>query len=159
MNRFDFAPYRRSMVGFDRLFDLLEKQTQSSEDKYPPFNIERRGDDAFRITLAVAGFKPGDIDITAQQNLLVIQGRKPAPSRVEGAESGQFLHVGIAQRAFERRFELADYVRVESANLEDGLLVIDLVREVPEAMKPKKIAIGGRTPLSIVEDETTDKAA
>lgn len=154
MNRFDFTPYRRSMVGFDRLFDLLEKQGQASEDKYPPFNIERRGDEAYRITLAVAGFKQNEIDITAQQNLLVVQGRK-----AEDAQSGQFLHVGIAQRAFERRFELADYVRVAGANLEDGLLVIDLVREVPEAMKPKKIAIGGQTPLSIVESETTDRAA
>lgn len=154
MNRFDFAPYRRSMVGFDRLFDLLEKQGQASEDKYPPFNIERRGDDTYRITLAVAGFKPDEIDITAQQNLLVVQGRKS-----EEAQQGQFLHVGIAQRAFERRFELADYVRVESANLEDGLLVIDLVREVPEAMKPKKIAIAGQKPLTIVEGDTAEKAA
>ena len=159
MNRFDFAPYRRSMVGFDRLFDLLEKQAQGSEEKYPPFNIERRGDDAYRITLAVAGFKSAEIDITAQQNLLVVQGRK-----AEETATRQFLHVGIAQRAFERRFELADYVRVENANLEDGLLMIDLVREVPEAMKPKKIAIDGQTPLSIVEGEpgeahATDKAA
>jgi molecular chaperone IbpA len=154
MNRFDFAPYRRSMVGFDRLFDLLEKQAQAGEDKYPPFNIERRGDDAYRITLAVAGFKPGEIDITAQQNLLIVQGRKG-----EDGPSGQFIHVGIAQRAFERRFELADYVRVERADLEDGLLQIDLVREVPEAMKPKKIAIGGHAPLTVVEGETTGKAA
>ena len=154
MNRLDFAPYRRSMVGFDRLFDLLEKQGQASEDKYPPFNIERRGDDAYRITLAVAGFKSAEIDITAQQNLLVIQGRK-----ADDAQTGQFLHVGIAQRAFERRFELADYVRVDGAHLEDGLLVIDLVREVPEAMKPKKIAIGGEKPLAVVDSEATDKAA
>jgi molecular chaperone IbpA len=154
MNRFDFTPYRRSMVGFDRLFDLLEKQGQSAEDKYPPFNIERRGDDAYRITLAVAGFKPNEIEITAQQNLLVVQGRK-----ADDAQSGQFLHVGIAQRAFERRFELADYVRVDRADLEDGLLVIDLVREVPEAMKPKKIAIGGQAPLSVVESDAAGKAA
>jgi molecular chaperone IbpA len=153
MNRMDLTPYRRSMVGFDRLFDLLEKQAQGSEDKYPPFNIERRGDDAYRITLAVAGFKANEIDITAQQNLLMIRGRKDSE-----APSGQFLHVGIAQRAFERRFELADYVRVDGADLEDGLLVIDLVREVPEAMKPKKIAIGGQKPLSIIENDT-DKAA
>ena len=153
MNRFDFTPNRRSMVGFDRLFDLLEKQGQSGEDKYPPFNIERRGDEAFRITLAVAGFKPAEIDITAQQNLLIVQGRKG-----EEAPTGQFLHVGIAQRAFERRFELADYVRVDGANLEDGLLVIDLVREVPEAMKPKKITIGGQTSLSIVEGDATRAA-
>jgi molecular chaperone IbpA len=154
MNRLDFTPYRRSMVGFDRLFDLLEKQGQASEDKYPPFNIERRDDDAYRITLAVAGFKSPEIDITAQQNLLVIQGRK-----AEEAQTGQFLHVGIAQRAFERRFELADYVRVDGANLEDGLLMIDLVREVPEAMKPKKIAIGSDKPLAVIDSEATDKAA
>jgi molecular chaperone IbpA len=154
MNRFDFTPYRRSMVGFDRLFDMLEKQSQGAEDKYPPFNIERRGEDAYRITLAVAGFKAAEIDITAQQNLLVVQGRK-----ADDAQAGQFLHVGIAQRAFERRFELADYVRVNSADLEDGLLIIDLVREVPEAMKPKKVTIGGQAPLSIVEGEATDKAA
>lgn len=154
MNRMDFTPYRRSMVGFDRLFDLLEKQAHGSEDKYPPFNIERRGDDAYRITLAVAGFKADEIEITAQQNLLIIKGRKETE-----AASGQFLHVGIAQRAFERRFELADYVRVDGADLEDGLLVIDLVREVPEAMKPKKIAIGRQKSLSVIENESTDKAA
>lgn len=155
MTRFDLTPYRRSMVGFDRLFDMLENQARAgSGDNYPPFNIERRGDDAYRITLAVAGFKPGDLDITAQQNLLVVTGRKG-----EEAPEGRMLHVGIAQRGFERRFELADYVRVESADLEDGLLVIDLVREVPEAMKPKKIAIGGRTELSVVEGNAEHKAA
>lgn len=148
MNRFDFSPYRRTMVGFDRLFDLLENQSRmNSGDNYPPFNIERRGEDAYRITLAVAGFKPADIDITAQQNLLVIQGKKS-----DEASAGQFLHVGIAQRGFERRFELADYVRVDDANLEDGLLTIDLVREVPEAMKPKKIAVGTQKTLSVVRD-------
>lgn len=148
MNRFDFTPYRRTMVGFDRLFDLLENQGRmNSGDNYPPFNIERRGDDAYRITLAVAGFKPADIDITAQQNLLVVQGKK-----ADEASAGQFLHVGIAQRGFERRFELADYVRVEDAQLEDGLLTIDLVREVPEAMKPKKIAVGTQKTLSVVKD-------
>jgi len=158
MNRLDFTPYRRSMVGFDRLFDMLENQSRTnSGEKYPPFNIERRGEDAYRITLAVAGFKPDDLDITAHQNLLVIQGRKG-----EENSDGDFLHVGIAQRGFERRFELADHVRVENANLEDGLLVIDLVREVPEAMKPKKIAIGGHGPLTLVEgeqDEESDSAA
>lgn len=155
MNRFDFTPYRRTMVGFDRLFDLLENQNRmSSGDNYPPFNIERRGEDAYRITLAIAGFKPADIDITAQQNLLVIQGKK-----AEDASNAQFLHVGIAQRGFERRFELADYVRVEDANLEDGLLTIDLVREVPEAMKPKKISVGTQKTLSVVKDTDADSAA
>ena len=154
MNRFDFTPYRRSTVGFDRLFDLLENASRGAGgDNYPPFNIERRGDDAYRITLAVAGFKPADLDITAQQNLLVIQGRKG-----EEQPEGQFLHVGIAQRGFERRFELADFVRVENAALEDGLLVIDLVREVPEAMKPKKIAIGGNH-LTVIEGDEDQTAA
>jgi molecular chaperone IbpA len=140
MNRFDFTPYRRSTVGFDRLFDLLENNSRSNGgDNYPPFNIERRGADAYRITLAVAGFKPADIDITAQQNLLVVQGKKPE----EQAESNQYLHVGIAQRGFERRFELADFVR-----------------EVPEAMKPKKIAVGTATkPLTVVHTETKDSEA
>jgi molecular chaperone IbpA len=156
MNHFDSTPYRRSMVGFDRLFDLLETQTRgNSADNYPPFNIEKRGDDAYRITLAVAGFKPADLNIVAQQNLLVIQG-----SKGEEAADGRMLHVGIAQRGFERRFELADYVRVDSANLEDGLLIIDLVREVPDAMKPKKIEIGGNSaPLSIVNSAEAEKAA
>jgi len=151
MNRFDFTPYRRSTVGFDRLFDLLENHARgNSSDNYPPFNIERRGNDAYRITLAVAGFKPAELDITAQQNLLVVQGRKGEETASEGS---QFLHVGIAQRGFERRFELADFVRVENAALEDGLLVIDLVREVPEAMKPKKIAFAGNpAPLTVVTD-------
>jgi len=156
MNRFDFTPYRRSTVGFDRLFDLLENASRAGGgENYPPFNIERRGDDAYRITLAVAGFKPADLDITAQQNLLVIQGRKAD----EGQSEGQFLHLGIAQRAFERRFELADFVRVENANLEDGLLVIDLVREVPEAMKPKKVQVGTQKTLSVVDTAPKDQAA
>jgi len=157
MNRFDFTPYRRSTVGFDRLFDLLENQVRSNGsggDNYPPFNIERRGDDAYRVTLAVAGFRPADIDITAQQNLLVIQGRK----RDDVAE-GEMVHVGIANRGFERRFELADFVRVERADLADGLLVIDLVREVPEAMKPKKIAIGGQPTLEVVTDDRDEAHA
>ena len=154
MNRADFTPYRRSTVGFDRLFDLLENNARTnSGDNYPPFNIEKRGPDAYRITLAVAGFRAGDLDITAQQNLLVVQGRK----RDESGD-GEMLHIGIANRGFERRFELADYVRVADADLEDGLLLIDLVREVPEAMKPKKIAIGGKT-LEVVKDHDEDQAS
>ncbi|WP_128892677.1 Hsp20 family protein [Erythrobacter sp. HKB08] len=154
MSRFDFTPYRRSTVGFDRLFDILENQARAnSGDNYPPFNIERRGDDEYRITLAVAGFKPADLDITAQQNLLVVQGKKR-----DEAQDGEMLHVGIANRGFERRFELADYVRVENAALEDGLLVIDLLREVPEAMKPKKIAVNGQSGLSVIEGNKGDEA-
>jgi len=150
MNRFDFTPYRRSTVGFDRLFDLLENTARnSSGDNYPPFNIERRNEDAYRITLAVAGFGKNDLEITAQQNLLVVQGRKR-----DEAGAGEMLHLGIANRGFERRFELADYVRVEHADLADGLLVIDLVREVPDAMKPKTIAIGADDgKLEVVSDK------
>ena len=156
MNRFDFSPYRRSTVGFDRLFDLLEKQARGNAgDNYPPFNIERRSEDEYRITLAVAGFRPADIDITAQQNLLVIHGRKSE----EDHDDGEMLHVGIANRGFERRFELADFVRVENARLEDGLLAIDLVREVPEAMKPKKIAVNGQKTLEVVRGEDSEGKA
>lgn len=151
MSRFDFTPYRRSTVGFDRLFDLLESQArQNAGDNYPPFNIARSGEDNYRITLAVAGFRPEDIDITAQQNLLVVQGKK----REDADDGSEMLHVGIANRGFERRFELADFVRVESADLADGLLVIDLVREVPDAMKPKKIAVNGQPTLTAVPDSS-----
>jgi molecular chaperone IbpA len=139
-NGFDFSPYRRSTVGFDRLFDFLENAARTDiGDNYPPFDIEKLGDDSYRITLAVAGFKQSEIDITARQNLLVVAGRK-AENR---NKDGNFLHVGIATRAFERRFELADFVRVEGADLRDGLLSIELVREIPDTMKPRKIAING----------------
>ena len=157
MARFDFAPYRRSTVGFDRLFDLLENQGRNGGDNYPPFNIERRGEDSYRITLAIAGFRPQDLDITARQNLLVIQGR-----RREEDGDGEMLHVGIANRGFERRFELADYVSVENADLADGLLIVDLVREIPDEMKPKKILVGGQKTLEVVEgkaDGAAEKAA
>lgn len=154
MNRFDFTPYRRTTVGFDRLFDLLERQARAnSGDNYPPFNIERRGEDAYRITLAVAGFRSEDLDITAQQNLLVVKGAR------QETDERNYLHVGIANRSFERRFELADFVRVESADLADGLLSIDLVREVPEAMKPKKVLIGQQKALSVVEGAATEPRA
>ena len=153
MSRLDFTPYRRTTVGFDRLFDLLESQVRNNAgDNYPPFNIERKGEDEYRITIAVAGFKPADLDITAQQNLLVVQGKK----RPEGSQ-GEMLHVGIANRSFERRFELADFVKVDNADLSDGLLTIDLVREVPEAMKPKKIHVGGQPALEVVQDSDKGK--
>ncbi len=156
MNRFDFTPYRRSTVGFDRLFDLLENNGRVQQgDNYPPFNIERSTEDQYRITLAVAGFKSDEIDITAQQNLLIISGKKDA----ENSEDRDFLHVGIANRNFERRFELADFVRVEKADLADGLLIIDLVREVPEAMKPQKIAINGDPKLAVVDGSKDESEA
>ncbi|TXC63551.1 Hsp20 family protein [Sphingosinicella ginsenosidimutans] len=156
MRGFDLSPYRRATVGFDRLFDFLENANRAEQDNFPPFDIEKLGDDSYRITLAVAGFKPDELEITAQQNMLVIAGRK-AESR---NRDGNFLHVGIATRAFERRFELADFVRVTGADLADGLLAIDLVREVPEAMKPRKIAIGGQTQelASVPVEKTREEA-
>lgn len=142
MRGFDLTPYRRSTVGFDRLFDLIENSARLQQtDNYPPFNIERLSEDRYRVTLAVAGFRPEEIDITAQQNLLLVSGKKDEQS----AEArGHYVHLGIANRSFERRFELADFVRVEDAQLADGLLSVELVREVPDAMKPRKIAINGK---------------
>ncbi|MGD9811532.1 MAG: Hsp20 family protein [Sphingobium sp.] len=152
MRSFDLTPYRRSTVGFDRLFDLIENSARANPgDNYPPFNIERLSEDKYRVTLAVAGFREDELDIVAQQNLLQVAGRK---AEVSNDERAKFLHVGIANRSFERRFELADFVRVENANLADGLLVIELVREVPEAMKPKKIAINGGQLVEINGDKS-----
>ena len=146
---FDFSPYRRNTVGFDRLFDFLENANRVDQaDNYPPFDIEKVSDDSYRITLAVAGFKQNEIDITARQNLLVITGRKEENRN----KDGNYLHMGIATRAFERRFELADFVRVTGAELRDGLLSIELVREIPEAMKPRKIDIGSGEATSIQAD-------
>jgi molecular chaperone IbpA len=139
MRSFDFTPYRRSTIGFDRLFEFLENASGDQADNYPPYDIEKLSDDRYRITLAVAGFSQSEIDITARQNLLTVTGRK-AENR---GRDGSFVHMGIATRAFERRFELADFVRVEDAQMKDGLLSIELVREIPEAMKPRRIEING----------------
>ena len=156
MRGLDFTPYRRSTVGFDRLFDYLENISRAEQDNYPPFDIEKLSDDSYRITLAVAGFRREDIDITAQQNMLIISGRRSE----NRSRDGNFLHVGIATRAFERRFELADFVRVTSAELRDGLLSIELVREIPEAMKPRRIDIGSgeATPLAADKAEQGGRA-
>lgn len=136
---FDFTPYRRSTVGFDRLFDLLETRMRGDGlDGYPPFDLARDGEDSYRITVAVAGFRPDEIEVVAQQNQLTITGK-----RAEDKDRGEYLHRGIAARPFERRFQLADFIEVRSANFENGLLTIALQRVVPEAMKPRKIAIGG----------------
>ena len=134
---FDFSPYRRSSIGFDRLFDMLEKTPRVEQaDGYPPYDVEQQGEDAYRISLAVAGFSRDEIDITSKPNLLVVTGRK--------SEDGQrrFMHRGIAARAFERQFQLADYVQVTGASLNNGLLEIDLKRELPEEVRPRKIEIG-----------------
>ena len=154
MRGFDLTPYRRSTVGFDRLFDLIENNARLQQaDNYPPYNIERVEEDRYRVTVAVAGFKADEIDITAQQNLLQITGRK---AEVAESDRANYLHLGIANRSFERRFELADFVRVERADLADGLLVVELVREIPDAMKPRKIAINGK---GEVIDIQSDKSA
>ena len=141
---FDFTPYRRSTVGFDRLFDLLETGLRGdTTDGYPPFDIVRDSEDSYRITLAVAGFAPNEIEIVAQQNQLTVTGK-----RADDADKGEYLHRGIATRAFERRFQLADFIEVGHARFEHGLLSIELKRVVPEAMKPRKIEIGGGNPAN-----------
>lgn len=135
---FDFAPFRRSSVGFDRLFDLLENSASGqTQDNYPPFDLVSVDENIFRISLAVAGFSQNELDITAQQNLLVVSGKK------RDDEVISYIDRGIATRAFERRFGLADHIKVTGAALKDGLLSVELTREMPEAMKPRKIDIGG----------------
>jgi len=133
---FDFAPLWRSTIGFDHLADLVDSTLrQAGEDNYPPYNIERSGEDQYRITLAVAGFGVNDISVTAEQNALTIEGRKP------DSATREYLYQGIAARPFRRVFNLADYVQVKQAAFQDGLLIIDLLREIPEAMKPRRIQI------------------
>jgi molecular chaperone IbpA len=145
----DFASLWRSTVGFDHLADLLEStQRHAREENYPAYNIERSGEDHYRIWMAVAGFGANDITVTAEQNALSIEGRKP------DASAREYLYQGIAVRPFRRVFELADYVQVKHASFQDGLLVIDLVREVPAAMKPRRIEIGaGTSPSPQVEQK------
>jgi len=150
---FDFGNFRRSSVGFDRLFDMLENSTIGGEN-YPPFDLIKVDDNQYRFEVAVAGFRPEDIEITSQQNVLLIRGQK-------GDDNGSnYVHRGIANRSFERRFALADHIQVKGADLKDGMLAIDLVREIPEAMKPRKIEIGGSAPkqdrieATAKEDET-----
>ncbi|CDN52295.1 Hsp20 family protein [Neorhizobium galegae] len=136
-NELDFAPLYRSSIGFDRIFNLLNNaQRLQAIDTWPPYDIVKTGEDDYRIQMAVAGFAEGDLDITQERNVLVVKGQKAEE------KDGEYLHRGIAGRLFERRFELADHVRVENASLTNGLLSIALKREVPEAMKPRRIAIG-----------------
>ena len=143
---FDFSPLFRSTVGFDRMFDLLRHSTRGGPDEhhsYPPYDIERTGEDSYRVTLAVAGFRPEELTVTAQQNLLLVTGDRRGNGGGGGEQQRQVLYRGIAGRSFERRFELADHMKVVGANLADGLLTIELQREVPEAMRPRRIEIGG----------------
>ena len=138
MRTYDFTPLWRSTIGFDHLADLVDSSLrQASDDNYPPYNIERSSEDQYRITLALAGFAPEDVTVTAEQNTLTIEGKKA------DKEEREFLYRGIATRPFRRVFNLADYVQVKSASFRDGLLTIDLAREIPEAMKPRRIAING----------------
>jgi molecular chaperone IbpA len=138
MRTFDLAPLYRSTVGFDRLFSMLDDAVDSAAPGYPPYNIERTGDNAYRITVAVAGFGEKELSLEAKENTLTIRGEKTATDD----KRGEVLYQGIAARAFERVFQLADYVQVKGASLENGLLHVDLVREIPEAKKPRQIPIG-----------------
>ena len=135
---YDFTPLWRSTIGFDRLLDLVDAAQQSgADDNYPPCNIERVGEDRYEISLALAGFSPDEIAITAEQNVLTVEGRKTEKQQRE------FLHHGISFRPFKRQFNLADHVQVKGASFDDGLLQIELLRELPEAMKPHRISIAG----------------
>lgn len=151
MRTFDLSPLFRTTVGFDRLNQMLDAaQSVDSSGGYPPYNIEKIDDDSYGVTMAVAGFSEDDLDITVKDNVLVVTGR------IEAKESNgkRYLHRGIATRAFERRFELADHIRVTGARLENGLLYLDLVREVPEEMKPRKIAIASEAgQTKVIEDQ------
>lgn len=143
MRQYDFSPFYRSTVGFDRLFSMLDSLGQPDNGQsYPPYNIERTGEDAYRITMAVAGFEESEIAIETNQNVLSVKAEKAAEDK---AEEREFLYRGIAARSFERRFQLADHVHVTGAELRNGLLHVDLKREIPEALKPRKIAIASHT--------------
>ena len=138
MRQFDLTPFYRSTVGFDRLFSLLDQSASESAPGYPPYNIERTGENNFRISVAVSGFSQNEISIVAKENTLTIKGEKVAN---ENGQASEVLYRGIASRAFERQFQLADFVQVKNASLENGLLHVDLVREIPEAAKPRQIPI------------------
>jgi molecular chaperone IbpA len=153
MRTFDPTPLWRSTIGFDRLFDLIDETTRwSGEDSYPPYNIARTGEDKYQISLALAGFSPEDVTVTAEQNVLTVEGRK--------ADNGehQYLYRGIPARPFRRVFSLADYVEVKNASFEGGLLKIDLVREVPEAMKPRQITINAGNDNQQIEHKQAEAA-
>jgi molecular chaperone IbpA len=149
VNTLDFAPLFRTAIGFDRLARLVDTAAASAEvSSYPPYNIERTGEDSYRLTMAVAGFRPEDLELTVKENTLVVAGRLPAEN-----QKAELLYRGIAGRAFERRFVLADHIVVEGADLQNGLLHVGLKRVVPEALKPRRIEIGtAAAPQSIAND-------
>jgi molecular chaperone IbpA len=144
----DFSPLYHSAIGFDRMANLLDSVARDAKPSYPPYNIERLDENDYRITMAVAGFTEDDLEITSEQNTLVISGRQE-----DDSEGRNFLHRGIAARNFERKFQLAEHVKVTAARLENGLLHVDLVREIPEAMKPRKIAIDGGRGSTLLEQD------
>ena len=150
MRQFDLTPFYRSTVGFDRLFSLLDQSSSESSPGYPPYNIERTGENNFRISVAVSGFSPNEISIVAKENTLTIKGEKAAN---ENGQTSEVLYRGIASRAFERQFQLADFVQVKNASLENGLLHVDLVREIPEAAKPRQIPISTSAPAPKVAEQ------
>lgn len=156
MRSFDLSPLFRHSVGFDRLDELFETafRNASQESSYPPYNIAKTGDDSYRITLAVAGFGEDELEIISKENLLTVRGKG-----ADVEKDVSYLHRGIAKRAFEHRFQLADYVRVHGADLNNGLLDIELVRELPERMKPQQIAIGTGAKAKVIEDKKTKAAA
>ncbi|SFK30217.1 Hsp20 family protein [Caulobacter sp. UNC279MFTsu5.1] len=154
MRTIDLSPLYRSVVGFDRLAALLDAASSEAASGYPPYNIERTAENAYRIEIAVAGFKPEELGIEVKENLLTVTGRKPAND-----EAKRYLHRGLAERNFERRFQLADYVIVTDAALSDGLLSISLKRELPEALKPRTIEIKSAAPLIEGDKVEGEKAA
>jgi molecular chaperone IbpA len=154
---YDFAPLFRTAIGFDRLARLMDTaQESAAAPAYPPYNIERTGDDSYRLTMAVAGFGPEDIELTVKENTLLVSGRVKAET-----QQGEVLYRGIAGRAFERRFVLADHIQVDGADLQNGLLHVGLKRVVPEALKPRRIAIGGApsTPALANDSQPSVQAA
>src|SRR5271166_74655 len=156
MDRFDFSPLFRSTIGFDRLTRLVDAATRvdSASLAYPPYNIEKTGEDAYRLTMAVAGFSPAELDITVQENTLLVTGKGPQKEDENGVS---YLHRGIARRGFERRFSLADHIKVVGASLDNGMLYVDVVHEVPEAAKPRTIKIG--TTVATVQPQVTEQKA
>jgi molecular chaperone IbpA len=158
MRTYDFAPLWRSSIGFDRRFDLInDTQRLDNQDNYPPYDIVRTGEDSYRIQLALAGFAPDEVTITAQQNKLTISGRK-AGQDAEAYPDHQYLYQGISARPFERHFNLEDHIEVERASFENGLLQIELTRKIPEAMKPRRIEIGaGKQPGATAKTKSVDQ--
>ena len=144
MQRLDFSPFYRSTVGFDRLFSRLDTLVAEDAKSYPPYNIEKTGDDGYRISIAAAGFSEADLEIEVKEKTLNVSAHKP-----KAEDNKTYLHRGIATRAFERQFHLADHVRAVGASYEDGMLHIDLIREVPEALKPRRIQIQSKSPLQV----------